>query len=455
MSSPQTHNASSARWWPPRERTSQVMMLALPIIGGMLSQNVMNLIDTGMVAQLGDNALAGVGMGSFANFMSAAFIMGISVGVQAIAGRRLGEGRDHETAVGLNGGLLLALGLGIPTALVLFLLTPTFFPYLVADPKVIAVGVPYFQARLFALPGVGMNFAFRGYWNGVNRSGLYMRTIIVMHVANIFFNWIFIFGNLGMPAYGATGAGIATAIATYIGTLYYIWQGFRYARPAGFFQSMPDKETFLSTLRLAIPNGMQQFFFAAGMTVFFWILGKVGTRELAASNVLVTLMLVGLLPSIGFGLVTTSLVSQSLGRRDPDEAMRWGWDISKIAGVLLFVVALPSIFFPDLLLSPFLKDPKTLALARVPLQLLAVTLFIEAIGRVFMHALLGAGDNQRVMFWSIFLQWGLFLPCAYVAGPVLRWGMLAIWFGQIVYRILLTLVYGIFWRGGAWQKIQI
>ena len=442
-------------WWPPKERSQTVLTLAFPIIGGMLSQNVMNLVDTAMVGHLGDNALAGVGMGSFANFMASAFIMGISVGVQAIAARRLGEGRESETAIGLNGGLLLALLLGIPSAFVLFLLTPSFFPYLVSDSAVIAVGIPYFQSRLIALPGVGMNFAFRGYWNGVNRSGIYMRTIVVIHATNLFLNWVLIYGNLGMPAYGATGAGVATTIATYVGTLYYFWQGFSYAQPAGFFRGLPDKETFLNTVRLTIPNGMQQFFFAAGMTVFFWIIGKVGTRELAASNVLITLMLVGLLPSIGFGLVTTSLVGQALGRKEPEDAVRWGWDIAKIAGVLLFLLSLPGVFFPDLMLRVFLKDPLTLELARIPLQLLALTLFIEAVGRIFMHALLGAGDSGRVMRYSIFLQWGIFLPCAYIAGPLLGFGMLAIWSGQIVYRVALTVVFAAFWHDGSWKKIQI
>jgi putative MATE family efflux protein len=445
------------------------MMLSLPIIGGMLSQNVMNLVDTGMVGSLGDHALAAVGMGSFANFMTTAFITGLSVGVQAMAARRLGEGRENETAISLNGGLALAVMLSIPWTILLVWLTPYFFPYLVSDALVIEKGIPYLQARNLAILGVGMNFAFRGYWNGIDRSGLYLRTIVVIHASNIFLNWVLIYGNLGMPAYGATGAGIATTIATYIGTAYYFIQGFAYARPAGFFRGLPDKKTFFTTLRLAVPNGLQQFFFASGMTVFFWIIGQVGVRELAASNVLVTLMLVGLLPALGFGLATTSLVSQSLGRKDADDAMRWGWDICKIASVAMILITLPGVFFPDFLLGFFLKDPETLALARLPLQLLAGTMFIEAAGRVFMHGLLGAGDNARVMLYSIGLQWLGFLPIAYLLGPgthlilplayqvspIYGVGMLSIWLAQIGYRVLLTVLFAFFWQDGRWKHIKL
>ena len=85
------------------------MGLALPIMGGMVSQNVMNLVDTGMVGRLGKASLAAVGIASFATFFSQAFLIGLGAGVQAMASRRQGEGREDTTAAPLNGGLLLAV----------------------------------------------------------------------------------------------------------------------------------------------------------------------------------------------------------------------------------------------------------------------------------------------------------------------------------------------------------
>ncbi|MGD9388504.1 MAG: MATE family efflux transporter, partial [Gammaproteobacteria bacterium] len=94
-------------WTDPRGR--RVLLLALPIIGGMVSQNVMNLVDTAMVGTLGDAALGAVGLGGFANFMFMALLLGLSTGVQTIAARRKGEGALDQTAVALNGGLLVLL----------------------------------------------------------------------------------------------------------------------------------------------------------------------------------------------------------------------------------------------------------------------------------------------------------------------------------------------------------
>ena len=86
-------------------------MLAVPLIGGMLSQTILNLVDTAMVSRLSnsDAALAAVGFGGFILFTSQAIILGLSTGVQACASRRLGEQREKETAHFLNAALIIIL----------------------------------------------------------------------------------------------------------------------------------------------------------------------------------------------------------------------------------------------------------------------------------------------------------------------------------------------------------
>ncbi|MFT5992774.1 MAG: MATE family multidrug resistance protein, partial [Bradymonadia bacterium] len=142
-----------------RDRIKMIMALALPIIGGMVSQNVLNLVDTAMVGTLGDAALAAVNLGGFANWLSMAFITGLATGVQAMSARRLGEGRTDIVAVPLNGGLLQAIALGIPTSVIIYTFVPVLFPFLIDDPAVVELGVPYLRIRLLALTFIAMNFA--------------------------------------------------------------------------------------------------------------------------------------------------------------------------------------------------------------------------------------------------------------------------------------------------------
>jgi len=421
----------------------------------MVSQNVLNVVDTAMVGVLGDEALAAVGMGGFLNFLLSSFILGLGAGVQAMSSRRVGEGRNTQSAVPLNGGLLVGVAVAIPWSILVFLAVPALFPRFVDDAAVAAAGAPYLQARVLAMAAVTSNFAFRGFWNATDRSRLYLGTIVVMHAVNIALNWVLIFGKLGFPALGATGAGVASAIATYVGTAVYFYLGWRHARGNGFLRALPDLATVRGMLKLSLPASVQQSFFSGGMVAFYWIVGQIGTAELAATNVMITLLLLALLPGLGFGLASMSLVGQALGRGDPSDARRWGWEVAAIAFVVAALIALPSVVAPDLPLRFFLHDPETLAMASVPMRLVAIFLCVDATGMVLMSSLQGAGATGRVMLASVALQWLLFLPIAYAAGPVMGLGLTTVWALNIGYRQIQAVVFALMWRGKSWMRIRV
>ena len=437
------------------QRLRRIVILALPIVGGMVSQNVLNIIDTLMVSRLGPAALAGVGLGGLTTFMASAVVIALGVGVQAMAARRLGEGRDDATAEPLNGGLLLAVLLGVPLSIALIAVVPALYPLLSSDPEVAEHGVPYLQARLVAMVAMGANFSFRGYWNGVNLSRLYLRTLVVMHVCNVAISYVLIFGALGAPALGALGAGIGTAASTFIGTGMYVWLGMRYARSAGFLAKRPSWLSQKTLLRLSSPTMVQQVLFATGLTAMFAIIARVGTVELAAANVLVNVSMVAVLPGLGLGLAAASLVGQALGRQDADDAARWGWDVAAVAMVVLFALGLPMLLAPGLILSPFFDDPEALRVAALPLRLVGATMALDGAGIVLLHALMGAGATRTAMLVAVGAQWLLFLPAAYVIGPVLGFGLVGIWIAQASYRLLQAVVCAALWRSRRWLGVEV
>ncbi len=437
------------------DRLDRISVLALPIIGGMLSQNLLNIVDTAMVGFLGDPALAAVGLGGFVVFMCGSLILGISTGVQTLAARKKGEGRTDRAAMILNTALLLVLLIAPLFSVLLIQLAEPLYPYLNNDPAVIQEGVPYLQMRLAALLFVGMNFAFRGYWNALDMSRLYMITLVLMHACNIVLNYVLIFGHLGVPAMGTAGAGLASALSMAVGSAIYFFLGFKHARKDGFLHSRANREETLSLIRISIPAGVQQLFFAAGFLALFWIIGKIGTPELAAANVLITVTLFAILPGLGLGIACTTLVSQALGRGEAEDAYHWAWDVAKVTAVLLTVLGLPLWLVPDLVSSIFIHDETTRELARWPMRLVGLTMPIEALGFAFMHGLLGAGAVKRVMYVSIGTQWFFMLPLAYVIGPVLGYGLLAIWIVQGLSRSLQSCIFVWQWRSRAWQSIAV
>ncbi len=399
-----------------------------------MSQNILNLVDIGMVGHLGDSALAATGIGSYTNYMAISFIIGLSAGVQALAARRLGEGKNHETAVPLNGGLLLALLIGLPLCVVLYQFVPLIYPILSDDPRVIADGVPYLQVRLLSMVAVGMNFSFRGYWSAIHMTGVYLRTLVIMHTINIFLNWVLIFGNLGAPEMGVVGAGLATTISLYVGTGLYFFFALRHARDKGFLNRIPHKAVLWQQFKLSLPASFQQLFFSAGMVMLVWIVSHIGTAEVAAVNVLMTFHITAVLPAFGVALAATTMVGNALGRNDVEDAAMWGWNAAAISLVYGLVLSLVLIPFAEPLLGIFLKNPETLQLAYMPMILWAMAIGFDAAGMVLMNALIGAGDTRRSMWISVIAQWAFFLPAAYIAGPVLGYGLLGIWVVNAIYR---------------------
>ena len=436
-------------------RRQRILGLALPIIGGMVSQNLLNIVDTAMVGFLGDSALAAVGLGGFVVFMCQALILGISTGVQSSAARKKGEGRVDRAAAILNTALLLVLVVAPIFSLILMQIVPTLFPYLNSDAAVIEHGVPYLEWRLGAIVFVGMNFAFRGYWNALDMSRVYMTTLILMHTCNIVLNYVLIFGNFGAPAYGVAGAGMASAISMAIGTTIYFVLGCRHAAKDGFLKGLATRQETASLIRISLPAGLQELFFSAGLVAMFWIIGKVGTPELAAANVLITVLLFAILPGLAMGIACATLVGQALGRKEPEDAYQWAWDVAKITAVLLTVLGIPMWLIPDLVSSVFIHNPETRELARWPMRLIGLTMPVEAMVFVFMHALLGAGDARRVMLVGIGSQWLLFLPLAYFFGPVLGFGLFTIWLLQGGSRALSAFMYVTMWRRRHWQRIVV
>lgn len=420
-----------------------------------MSQNILNLVDIGMVGHLGDTALAATGVGSFTNYLAISFIIGLSAGVQALAARRVGEDRHAETAIPLNGGLMLSLLIGLPLCAVLYTVVPHVYHYLSSDPAVVEQGVPYLQVRLLSMVAVGMNFCFRGYWSAIHLTGVYLKTLIIMHSLNIFLNWVLIYGNLGAPEMGVYGAGLATTLSLYFGTGLYFYFAFRNSKDRGFMQGIPSRSTLWTQLKLSLPASMQQVFFSAGMVVLIWIISQIGTAELAALNVLMTFHITASLPAFGLALAAATLVGNALGKKDADEAALWGWNIAAIAllyGIILGLILIP---FARPLLGVFLTNTETRDLAYLPMVLWAMAIGIDTIGMVFMNSMIGAGDTRRSMWVSVISQWVFFLPLAYLAGPILGYGLLGVWIVNLLYRIGQASVYTQQWAGRKWTGIEI
>jgi len=433
------HSESS----PARHRA--ILTLSLPIIAGMISQNVVNVVDTAMVGRVGTTALASVGLGSFLHFFFAAFLMGSAVGVQALCARWRGAGRE-DYAVPLNGGLSFAIGLGVPLYLIFSSSAPWFMELTSDEPAVIESGSAYLQARLIGLVAIGANFAFRSYWSAVERASLYFYTIITVHLTNIALNWLLIFGNLGFPELGVEGAGLGTGISMWVGVVMHLGFALKYARPHGFLSRLPSREDWETLLKMALPSGVERTLFALGMTTFMSLIGWISAEALAASNVILNLFLVAILPAMGFGIASATFVARSIGAGEPHEARHWQRAVSAWALGALTLIALPFGFASAWVASSFTSDPMTAQMISDTLRLMALILPIEASHMVVYQSLLGLGDNRFVMGITLSAQWLFTLPIVYLIATSWGGGLWWAWATHFMMRAGQCLSYHLRWR---------
>lgn len=419
---------------------------------------MLNLVDAAMVGTLGTAAVAAVGIGSNVNFQCQAAVQSFGAGVQALSARRWGEGEAGRAraAEPLNAALLLVLALGTLLALLLAQFAEAYLGALQGDAAVLALAVPYLQARLCAVPAVGCNYAFRGFWNATGRPEIYLHTIASMHACNAVLSLALIFGvpALGVPALGVLGAGIGTAAATWLGTALYLLQGWRRARSAGFLR-LPSRATARTLARLSVSQAATTTLYASGMTLFFKIVGTIGTSELAAANVLLNLLLVMALPCWGMGLSAGALAGRAMGRKDPQDADAWVWQVARLTSAGMGLFGLVFVFFPALCLTPFLADESARLAAAGPLRMVGAAVAVDSLGAVMQSALSGVGAARMVAIASFCSQWLVFLPCAWYCAIVKGCSLTTLWAVYTLFRCLNALLFAALWRRKGWQSIRM
>jgi putative MATE family efflux protein len=350
--------------------------------------------------------------------------------------------------------LQAALFLGIPLTIISYIFSPQLFALLSSDPGITKVGVPFVKWLYVGVIAVAMHNAFRGYWAGIEEPKVIMSISLFMDCLNIILNYMLIFGHLGAPRLGAVGAAIGTVTSLYTGLLINVVMIQIKCPREGFLKAWPEWPLVWRIQKMSLPLGVQDILSSASFLVLLWMIGKVGTAEVAAANILVRISLITVLLSMSLGIASATLVSKSLGEGNPAGAAQWGWDSGKLGVLGLTLLGLPLVLFPKLVLSLFLADPYTISIAVLPMRMVGATVGMGSLIWIFGYTLYSVGDGNRVVAVSVGLQCFL-LPLVWVVGPLLHHGLLQIWLVYMAYGALATISITALWADGRWKKIEL
>ena len=436
-----------------RTMIREILLLAYPVIVGMVSHTVLNLVDTAMVGRLGDVALGSVGLGSYLVLVMVLVFGSLSIGTQAITSRRLGENRQKEfESIAVNASFL-ALIIGVAVSVVGYFLSPWIFSLMSDNPEVIRAGTPYLAIRFLSLFSMIMIFTLRGFVYGLGRT----RIDMIVSVLNILLNYFLIFGHWIFPRLEVKGAAIASAASTVIGLAVYIaFVYFRIHRhlPAGGGGNRLDKGLMLQIVRISGPRALQSLSII-GFLIFLSFIGQIGIGELAISNIIFKAFNLSFMVGMSIGTASATLVGRSLGEGNERLAVRYGWHSVGIGAVIMGLIGALFMFFPREIMGLFTDSPETLEKGVLPFQLLGAFQLIDGVGIVLSRTLQGTGSTFYVMVSEMVVVWIFFIPFTYAAIHMMHGGIVLAWWGLFIYIVLFAAAMVFKFHEGGWKRVRI
>jgi MATE family multidrug resistance protein len=427
--------------------------LGTPLIAFFFIQNVVNLASVAMLGRLGNAALAGVGAASAIYGVVLALLFGFDTGVQAIASRITGAGREGRLGQVLADALAASVPVGALLGFAFWSLGPGALAAMLPDKAAVAAGSANMRAVAPSLLFFAATIPVNASWIGSGRPGIAFLVTLALAPVQILLTLVLVFGAGSVAAEGAAGAGAAISLTTLIGVVVQFALALR-LRP-GFLRTAPRPAGIAAIAAIGWPVSLQQSLSQFGLMIAFVIVARLGTGPTAVINVLVSLMAFPIQCATGLGVAAATLVGQSLGRGDVRDARRWGWSTAGAGVGLLAPLGLIAAIAPEPLLGFFLRDPATLALAIWPARLLGLTVGIDAVGRILGFAFRGAGATKiaaGVLFAS---QWLIQLPLMWWIGVTLRQGLMGMVEVQAGIAVVDAAVLAWLWRGGSWTRARI
>ena len=408
-----------------------LIRLAMPVAAVQVGVMLMGAVDTVMVGHLSARDLAAVALGNLYFFLTASFGLGTLFALDPVISQAFGADDRAGIARGIQRGFVMAAVLALFSSL---LLTPglPFLTFVRQPPDVIPVAAEY---ALVSIPGVLPFYVFivlRQSLQAMGRVAPIVVVIVGANLANVFFNWVLIFGNLGFPAMGAVGSGWATTLSRWVMVMAllvvawpvlrpYLWPLRPRAMAAG---------PLLRMFRLGAPIGVQFFLEFGVFGVIGISMGWLGTIPMASHQVAINLASLTFMAAVGVTQACSVLVGQAIGAGDPAQARR-----SAGAG-LLFVGGMMTFFgvtflsVPGVLARIYSTDMVVVGLAATLIPVAGIFQVFDGLQAVASGVLRGVGDTLAPMVVNLVGFWLIGLPISLYFGFRAGFGPLGLWWGM-------------------------
>ncbi|HEX4445289.1 MAG TPA: MATE family efflux transporter [Polyangiaceae bacterium] len=441
-----------------RDIDRDIWAMAWPAMLSLLIVNLVDIVDVALVGRLGRQTVAAWGYATQCVNLVETLVQSVGIACVALVARAIGardpaRGRRALAASMFVSETVAAIGL------MLALCVPgAIFRALDAGPDVVAIATPFFRLEAGAMLLYGAAFMFEsGLRANKNTRGPMGVAFSVMAIKTIL-SLLLIFGALGCPRLGLTGAGIATLAAHGVGLVLYVVLSRRAARrgmPAASF-GLADLRAFwdvaADVAKVSLPTMGERLIMNLALLAYFKLLSTFGTAAVAAYAIGVRLLSISWVPGLGFGAAASTFVGQALGAGDSVRARQIGRCALRQALVVMGLLGVLFAFLRGPLADAFTQDER-IAEDLTPFMLML------AIAQPFMGAhftlagvLRGAGDTVTPLVGAALGNWGFRVPLAWLAARVLGAPLMWVWAALIADHISRMLINGGVFLFGKWDR---
>ena len=351
----------AARRWSWLDEASKLTALSGPIVLTNVGNIVIQTTDVVMIGWLGSSELAASALSTNVRFFLYLFSVGVLVAISPmmaqIRGIRPNAVRDIRRTV--RQGFWVSVAIGLPICALLWRID-LILTALRQSPELIELALPYTRAAMFGfLPALGF-MVLRNFIAALERPKAAMVISLIGIIFNALANYALIFGAFGLPALGLLGAGIATAVTECflffsMLTVVFVNRRFRRYQLFGRFWR-PDWERFFEMWRLGLPIGISLIMEIALFSGATFLMGWIGTTELAAHQIALQCAAVTFMVPLGLGQAATVRVGLAAGRRDADGIYRAGITALGVGVGFMAVMAIILLTLPGPIVAIFLDE---------------------------------------------------------------------------------------------------
>lgn len=393
-------------------------VLALPIIIQNFLASSLNLIDTVMIGFVGENEVAAVGVANQFFFLFNMFIYGIASGSSVFISQYWGSGNRKN--------ILKIMGVGVTSLLVTGLfftalarLVPGGIILLFSDSGIVRrLGADYLRIVCISYIPTALSFLFSHGLRSVNKAYIPMLISAAAILTNTGLNYLLIFGKLGLPALGVSGAALATLIARCLECCLLMLVSFRKGSVfrAGLKEYLSFDLSFVKNAYATIfPVILNEGLWGLGAVFYTAAYGRIGTAALAATNITNTIQNLFMVLCLSIASAALVMIGNQIGSRNLKRVRTYARNFTALTALLGLVLGALIVGMAPFILSFYQISAEAKSAALRILWIFGGTYVIRQVNLVMVIGIFrGGGDVRVCLAIDLLSMWLIGVPIAFI-----------------------------------------